>query len=129
MKQVTASLKIELANFSEMKSFAQFGSDLDPTTLRVLKHGEVLLRVLRQKQYHPYSLSHQVFELFMAKHGYLDDVSLEDIQRTLDKVYRYVTSNQKIALALIDKEKEIAPEVEEKLHLTIKEFFAIERQI
>ncbi|HPY79557.1 MAG: F0F1 ATP synthase subunit alpha [Erysipelotrichaceae bacterium] len=129
MKQVTASLKIELANFSEMKSFAQFGSDLDPTTLRVLKHGEVLLRVLRQKQYHPYSLSHQVFELFMAKHGYLDDVSLEDIQSTLDKAYRYVTSNQKIALALIDKEKEIAPEVEEKLHLTIKEFFAIERQI
>lgn len=129
MKQVTASLKIELANFSEMKSFAQFGSDLDPTTLRVLKHGEVLLRVLRQKQYHPYSLSHQVFELFMAKHGYLDDVSLEDIQSTLDKAYRYVTSNQKIALALIGKEKEIAPEVEEKLHLTIKEFFAIERQI
>lgn len=129
MKQVTASLKIELANFSEMKSFAQFGSDLDPTTLRVLKHGEVLLRVLRQKQYHPYSLSHQVFELFMAKHGYLDDVSLEDIQSTLDKAYRYVTSNQKIALALIDKEKKIAPEVEEKLHLTIKEFFAIERQI
>lgn len=129
MKQVTASLKIELANFSEMKSFAQFGSDLDPTTLRVLKHGEVLLRVLRQKQYHPYSLSHQVFELFMAKHGYLDDVSLEDIQSTLDKAYRYVTSNQKIALALIDKEKEIALEVEEKLHLTIKEFFAIERQI
>ena len=72
-KQVAKSLKIELANFNEMKSFAQFGSDLDASTVSILKHGEVLLQVLRQEQYKPRQLSQQVFALFIAKEKYLDD--------------------------------------------------------
>ena len=62
-KQVARSLKIDLANFLEMKSFSQFGSDLDKSTLAILKHGEVLLQVLRQEQYKVRSLSNQVFGL------------------------------------------------------------------
>jgi len=128
MKQVTRSLKIELANFSEMKSFAQFGSDLDASTLKVLKHGEALLRVLRQGQYQPYSLAHEVFDLFMAKNGYLDAIDPNEIQKMLDGCYHYVETSNKALLVSINKEKTINPEVENKLHSSIEEYIAILKQ-
>ncbi|MDD2434520.1 MAG: F0F1 ATP synthase subunit alpha, partial [Bacilli bacterium] len=128
MKQVTRSLKIELANFSEMKSFAQFGSDLDASTLKVLKHGEALLRVLRQGQYQPYSLAHEVFDLFMAKNGYLDAIDPNEIQKMLDGCYHYVETSNKALLVSINKEKAINPEVESKLHSSIEEYISILKQ-
>jgi len=128
MKQVTRSLKIDLANFSEMKSFAQFGSDLDSSTLKVLKHGEVLMRVLRQNQYQPYSLAHQVFDLFMAKNSFLDEINPDEVQPTLEKCYHYVKTSHKALLNSIDKEKKISPELEGKLRSAIEEYFAISKQ-
>jgi len=128
MKQVTRSLKIELASFSEMKSFAQFGSDLDSSTLKVLKHGEVLMRVLRQNQYQPYSLSHQVFDLFIAKHGYLDEIDPNQVQHVLTDCYHYIETSHKALLNAIDKEKVIKPEIESKLHSSIEEYFAINKE-
>ena len=77
-KQVARSLKIDLANFTEMKSFSQFGSDLDKSTLSVLKHGEVLLAMLRQEQYKPRQIDQQVFELYVAKSKHLDEVEPKD---------------------------------------------------
>jgi len=128
MKQVTRSLKIELASFSEMKSFAQFGSDLDLSTLKVLKHGEVLMRVLRQNQYQPYSLSHQVFDLFIAKHGYLDEIDPNQVQHVLTDCYHYIETSHKALLNAIDKDKAIKPEIESKLHSSIEEYFAITKE-
>ena len=81
-KQVARSLKIDLASFLEMKSFSQFGSDLDKSTLAILKHGEVLLQVLRQEQYKVRSLSEQVFGLFLAKTNKLDDLPIEEVSKT-----------------------------------------------
>lgn len=128
MKQVTRSLKIELASFSEMKSFAQFGSDLDSSTLKVLKHGEVLMRVLRQNQYQPYSLSHQVFDLFIAKHGYLDEIDPNQVQNVLTDCYHYIETSHKALLNAVDKDKVIKPEIESKLHSSIEEYFAINKE-
>jgi F-type H+/Na+-transporting ATPase subunit alpha len=128
MKQVTRSLKIELANFSEMKSFAQFGSDLDASTLKVLKHGEVLMRVLRQNQYQPYSLSHQIFDLFIAKHGYLDQIDPHQVQHVLTDSYHYIETSHKELLKAIDNDKIIKPEIESKLHSSIEEYFAITKE-
>lgn len=128
MKQVTRSLKIELANFSEMKSFAQFGSDLDSSTLKVLKHGEVLMRVLRQNQYQPYSLSHQIFDLFIAKHGYLDEIDPNQVQHVLVDSFHYIETSHKALLNAIDKDKVIKPDIESKLHSSIEEYFAITKE-
>lgn len=128
IKQVARSLKMDLANFSEMKSFSQFGSDLDATTVKILKHGEVLLQVLRQPQYQPYSLAHEVFELFMAKNNYLDDLAKSEIRPTLDKAYKYAKTSCKTTLEQINKLKEITPDIEEKLHASIKDYFAISQQ-
>ena len=126
-KQVAKSLKIELANFNEMKSFAQFGSDLDASTGAILKHGEVLLQVLRQEQYKPRSLSAQVFELFLAKEKYLDDLDTLSVRKTIDEVYKYVNNKRPELLKSIDDNKEIGKEVQLALVEVVDEYFEINK--
>ena len=125
IKAVARSLKIELANFEEMKSFAQFGSDLDSSTLKILNHGEILLSVLKQNQYSPYSLDKQVFILFMAKYSYLDDLEKNLIGDVLNKSYQFMINNHKKLLDSINKFEDILPEVEDGLHSCISEFFSM----
>ncbi len=67
MKQVSGSLKLELAQFREMQAFAKFGSDLDSATAETLAHGERLTKLLIQNQYDPMPVSHQVVSFFAAK--------------------------------------------------------------
>ena len=122
MKQVAKSLKIELANFQEMKSFSQFGSDLDKATLKVLKHGEVLMRVLTQKQYSPKSLDHEIFDLFAAHHGYFDDVELNKVRSLMDSAYVDIKNIAPEVFEAINNEKVISSENEEKLKSLIEEF-------
>ena len=123
-KQVAKSLKIDLASFMEMKSFSQFGSDLDASTVNILKHGEVLLQVLRQEQYAPRSLAKQVFELYMAKNKYLDNLELSNVRKVLNDCYKYVNnSNPNIFEDIMDK-KELTADNETALVDAIKEFFA-----
>ncbi|MCF0107627.1 MAG: F0F1 ATP synthase subunit alpha [Bacilli bacterium] len=125
MKQVARSLKIDLASFTEMKSFAQFGSDLDASTQSILKHGEVLLQVLRQPQYAPYSLDHQIFELFVAKNKYLEDLAPSEVKPTLDGAYKYIKTTNHDVLDDINKKKEISDETSAKLNSLIKDYFAM----
>ena len=125
MKQVARSLKIELANFNEMKSFAQFGSDLDESTQNIIKHGEVLMRVLRQGQYAPYDMEREIYELFVAKNKYLDDVPLHNVKKILEAGYKYLINKDKDVLASIRKEKEINPAVEKKMTANIEQFLKI----
>ena len=126
-KQVARSLKIELASFNEMKSFAQFGSDLDASTVAILKHGEVLLQVLRQEQYKPRSLDRQVFELFMAKEKFLDELEINKVRPTLDDAYKYVSATKANLLKSINDNKEMSAEVEEQLKAAINDFFEINK--
>ena len=125
MKQVARSLKIDLANFNEMKSFAQFGSDLDESTQNIIVHGEVLLRVLRQGQYAPYSLTREIYELYMAKNKYLDDVPLDNIKKLLEAGYKYLENKDKEVIDSIKKDKVISPEMETRLVNNIKEFLKV----
>ena len=125
MKQVARSLKIDLANFNEMKSFAQFGSDLDESTQGIIRHGEVLMRVLRQGQYAPYSLTREIYELYMAKNKYIDDVSLQNIKALLEAGYKYLENKNPEVIASIAKDKVISPEMEEKLKGNISDFLKI----
>ena len=127
-KQVARSLKIDLASFLEMKSFSQFGSDLDKSTLAILKHGEVLLRVLRQEQYKVRSLSKQVFELYMAKNKYLDELPIEEVRKTLDEAYQYVSDNHGNILKDIDSKKEITDDNEKALRKAIEDYLKISKK-
>ena len=124
-KQVAKSLKIDLASFLEMKSFSQFGSDLDKTTLDILKHGEVLLQILRQEQYKTRSLSEQVFGLYLAKNKFLDNLPIEEVKKTLNDAYKYVEDNHPNILKDIDKKKEITSENEQALNNAVTDFFKV----
>ena len=127
-KQVARSLKIDLASYAEMKSFSQFGSDLDKSTLEILKHGDALLQVLRQEQYKTRSLSKQVFELFMAKNKFLDELENSKIRGVLETAYTYVNDNRPYLLKDIDEKKEITPETEKELNEAINDYFKIQEK-
>ena len=122
-KQVARSLKIELASYLEMKSFSQFGSDLDASTLAILKHGEALMSVLKQKQYNVYQLDKQVFDLYVAKNNYLDNLKKDEVRPTLDKAYDVFKATHQDVLNNINKNKEISSDDESILSKEMKEFF------
>ena len=90
IKKVSSSLKMKLASFRELQSFSQFGSDLDEDTKKTINHGEVLMEVLKQEQYDPFSVDHQAIEIFTAKEGSIDDIGIENIRPFLDELYEYV---------------------------------------
>src|ERR671916_612582 len=81
MKQVAGTLRLDLAQFRELQAFAQFGSDLDVATQRQLSRGQRLTEVLKQPQYQPMPVEQQVFAIWSATNGYLDDVAVEDVSR------------------------------------------------
>ena len=122
-KQVARSLKIELASYLEMKSFSQFGSDLDASTLAILKHGEALMAVLKQNQYNVYQLDKQVFDLYVAKNGYLDNLKKEEVRPTLDQAYEVFKATHQDVLDNINKNKEISSNDENTLKKEMQEFF------
>ena len=122
MKQVASSLKIDLASYQEMKSFSQFGSDLDASTVKVLRHGDALLEVLKQEQYAPYSMEHEIFDLFMAKYNYLDEFNPIYVHEILQKAYTFVSNNYPKLLNTIKEERIISNEVEGDLKNALNTF-------
>ena len=79
MKKVAGSIKLELAQYREMAAFAQFGSDLDASTQKLLNRGAKLTELLKQNQYSPLTVAEQVITIFAGVKGYLDDVEIKDI--------------------------------------------------
>ena len=122
-KQVARSLKIELASYLEMKSFSQFGSDLDASTLAILKHGEALMSVLKQNQYNVYQLDKQVFDLFVAKNKFLDELNKDEIRNKLDEAYNVFKATHQDVLDNINENKEISDEDGAILLKEMQEFF------
>lgn len=122
-KQVAQSLKIDIANFLEMKSFAQFGSDLDSNTTSIIKHGEVLMRVLRQEQYKPRSSIEQFIELYLAKYKYLDKFQLDSVRSIIEECYLYISNTSKTILDDILNKQELTKENKVLLDNVIKDFF------
>ncbi|MDX9689544.1 MAG: F0F1 ATP synthase subunit alpha [Proteobacteria bacterium] len=115
MKQVAGSIKLDLAQFREMEAFSQFASDLDVTTKKLLSRGQRLTELLKQPQYAPLPVEEQVCVIFAGVRGHLDDVKVDDIPR-FEKGFLIALKNHGAdILAAIRKEKQIKPEVEEKL--------------
>ena len=81
MKQVAGSIKLELAQYREMAAFAQFASDLDASTQKLLARGERLTELLKQPQYTPFPVEEQVIVIFAGVNGYLDGIAVGDIAR------------------------------------------------
>ena len=86
MKKVSGSMKLELAQYREMAAFAQFGSDLDASTQKLLNRGSKLTELLKQKQYSPMTVAEQVISVFCGVRGYLDDIETKDISSFETKI-------------------------------------------
>jgi len=122
MKQVSGSIKLELAQYREMAAFAQFGSDLDAATQRLLNRGARLTELLKQDQYSPMPMEEQVVSIFAGVKGYLDDVKATDVTRFESAFMTEVRNKHKDVLDSIAKEQEITDETDKKLHKILEKF-------
>jgi F-type H+/Na+-transporting ATPase subunit alpha len=124
MKRVAGGLKADLAQYRELAAFAQFGSDLDRTTQRQLDRGARLMELLKQPQYSPYPLEHQVMLIYAGSRGYLDSVKVDDVGRWKGEFLRYMdTSNADVGQS-IRETNDFSPETEENLKQAIRDFNA-----
>lgn len=115
IKQVSGSVKLELAQYYEMAAFATFGADLDPATQKMLKRGERIIEILKQPQNKPYKIEAQVISLFMVTNGYLDNVPINKIQELESQVLSGIEMHAHVILESIRTTKEISKETESKL--------------
>ena len=122
MKQVASSLKIELANYSELQAFSQFGSDLDQETKNVLNHGEKLMAVLKQAQYEPMDVIDQIIELFAAKNRFLDQIETEKVRDFLDGLKLNLHSSHQDLLDDILAKKKIETDTEGALKAAVEAY-------
>lgn len=93
MKKVAGTLRLDLASYRELESFAQFGSDLDEFTAKKLARGERTVEVLKQGQNNPLPVEHQVLIIFALTKGYLDDIPVQDITRFEEEFNHWADSN------------------------------------
>ncbi len=122
MKQVASQLRLDLAQYREMAAFAQFGSDLDAATQAQLQRGERLVELLKQGQYKPLTVTHQIISIFSGVRGLVDDIKVSDIQRFEEGLLHFIEEKHKDILDTIEKEKKLSDETEEKLKAAIAAF-------
>jgi F-type H+-transporting ATPase subunit alpha len=123
-RQVAGRLRLDMAAFRELAAFAQFGSDLDKATQSQLNRGQHLQEILKQPQYQPLSLEHQIIEIFAGTRGYSDGVQLERMRQWETMLLRYMeTSHPEVGKA-ITEDKRISPDTEEKLIKALEAFMS-----
>lgn len=122
MKKVAGSLKLELAQFREMESFAQFGSDLDVSTQKLIQQGVKLTEILKQPQYSPLAVEEQVVALYAGVKGYLDRIDVRDIKKFEHDLLDDMRLKGEDILKSIREEKDLNSQTEEKLKLYLEKF-------
>jgi len=124
MKQVAGSLRLDLAQYREMAAFAQFGSDLDASTQRMLNRGSRLVEILKQDQYVPLPVERQVTILFAASNGYVDDLPVTALKRYETDLFRFIDNRHPQVFKMIREKKELNDEVKAALNKALTEFKA-----
>ena len=122
MKKVAGTLKLDLAQFRELEAFSQFGSDLDDATKRQLERGRRAVELLKQPQYSPVLVEHQVVQLYALVKGYLDDVAVVDLEKFLAELVDYVETNAKTFMSDVRTKKMWSDEGEAELKAAIASF-------
>lgn len=120
IKSVSSSLKLDLAQYHEMLSFAQFGSDLDAATKKILNHGAILTELLKQPQYQPMTMTDQALSLFAAKNGYMDALDTADVASFEKTVHRQFHDEYKDICDEIEEKGVISDELNARIHEGMK---------
>ena len=122
MKKVAGSIKLELAQYREMAAFAQFGSDLDASTQKLLNRGSKLTELLKQDQYSPMTVAQQVIAVFSGVRGFLDKMELSEIKSFEKQVYEEIKSSNQEIIDSINNTGKLEEKIEKKLTLIIEQF-------
>ncbi len=122
MKQVGGTLKLDLAQYREMAAFAQFGSDLDQASQRLLHRGERLTEMLKQGQYSPLSMEQEVLIVFVGNQGYLDKLEVDQIKLFERELFSYFDSKHADILEEIRTKRELSDELRARLVKALDQF-------
>ena len=122
MKKVAGSIKLELAQYREMAAFAQFGSDLDASTQKLLNRGAKLTELLKQDQYSPLTVSEQVIAVFTGVKGYLDDIEINKIKSFEKGLLERIKNEKSEILDAIKNTGKLESDIEKLLIEEIEEF-------
>jgi F-type H+-transporting ATPase subunit alpha len=122
MKQVAGSIKLELAQYREMAAFAQFGSDLDASTQKLLNRGARLTELLKQGQYSPMTVEEQVVSIYSGVKGFLDKVAVKEVTRFEQSFMTEIRNKHQDVLDVISSEKKISDETDAKLKDILEKF-------
>merc|ERR1712158_71694 len=124
MKQVSGTMKLDLAQYREVAAFAQFGSDMDASTQQLLSRGQRLTELLKQNQYKPMSVGQQVCVIYTGVRGYLDSIKPEEVVDFEEKFNEHITTAQAGLVSGIEAAGQLTPELEEQLKGVITDFLA-----
>jgi F-type H+-transporting ATPase subunit alpha len=122
MRQVAGSLRLDLAQYRELAAFAQFGSDLDKATQAQLNRGRRLVEILKQPQYQPLAVEKQVAIIYAATKGFLDGVSIEEVRRYEEDLYRFIETRHPQVFTGISGKKILDDETKGALEAALNEF-------
>jgi F-type H+-transporting ATPase subunit alpha len=125
MRKVAGTLKLDLAQYRELESFAKFGSDLDKSTQNTLAKGARLVELLKQGQFAPSPIERQVVSIFLGTTGYLDSISVADVKRFEKEVLEYVEVKYNNIFETIKKEKQLSDETVSLIKKAADEFLVI----
>ncbi|MGI5935870.1 MAG: F0F1 ATP synthase subunit alpha [Oscillospiraceae bacterium] len=125
MKKIAGPLRIEFAQYRELEAFAQFGSDLSQDTLDRLRQGQRIVEILKQPQYRPMSIKHQVLILYVLVNGHLMDVDITHVREFQREFLLYIDRNKRHIADEIRDTGDISPQLEEKIKEAIVEFKAL----
>ena len=120
MKQVSGSIKLDLAQFREMEAFSQFASDLDQSTKDLLERGRRLTEILKQPQYKPLKVEQQVLIIFAGVKGYLDKISVNDVTKFESFLLEKMQDKGKDIISKIEKEQSISEQLESEINVFLE---------
>ncbi len=122
MKKVVGSLRLNLAQYSEMQVFAQFGSELDKSTKDMLDLGDRIMEILKQEQYKPYRMFDEVVSIYAVTNGFFKDISVDKVRQTRDELLNYMHVNHRDLMDEINKTRDINDDIKTKLDGAISEY-------
>jgi len=122
MKKISGPLRIELAQYRELASFAQFGSDLSKDTLERLRHGERIVELLKQPQYEPLAVEKQVLLLYMLINRYFGNIEAKDIQRTAQEYLTFMSERYHDVVTELKDTGELSKELDAKIKAAAEDF-------
>ncbi len=122
IKQVSGTLRLDLAQYRELQAFAQFASDLDESSRKQLERGQRMVEVLKQAPYSPLPVENQISLIYAGSHGFLDDIEVHDVNRFESELYPFLEAKYPQVLEQIRTKRTLDKEIEDLLDKALNDF-------